>query len=390
MCHWALCDEHNNVLQSGSNPLAALPKGYQTVGIINARSVLSLQVKQPAGARRRWISALPFLVEEFCLRAPEENFVVPGNTTADNKINLYVIDKAWLTKLINSCQTVGLTIRKLYSEGFLVNASAQEWIGAWDGSSGWINRGDFQITPLDTQDTNQMPIALHLLLKLNTPNSIKLLSVKNYAEQNISLAEWQEVKPAPQLGDKWDWQRIAIPSHIPNLLVGEFAPRTKFNELLPSLRPLFWLVGLLLAIQAISLNIHWLFLSQEKQQLSQSMEHSFYEAFGSESTLVNAPLQMQRNLARLRHQAGQTDPNDFIPLLDKVASILNKLPENSLQKIQYESGRLNLDIRLPQKQDFAALEQQLREADLSTIMGNQNDTGNGVETRITVSQGVQQ
>jgi len=82
------------------------------------------------------------------------------------------------------------------------------------------------------------------------------------------------------------------------------------------------------------------------------MQKTFRATFGDTVTLVNAPLQMQRNLAELRHAAGLPDAGDFLPLLNLAGRSLSALPAGSVASMHYEAGRLDLDIRLARKADL--------------------------------------
>jgi general secretion pathway protein L len=78
--------------------------------------------------------------------------------------------------------------------------------------------------------------------------------------------------------------------------------------------------------------------------LQADMAASFRQAFPEARVVVDAPLQMRRNLADLRHAAGQPDSSDFLPLLAKVAPIISGVAQ--IQSMQYEHGMLKLELRL--------------------------------------------
>ena len=142
-----------------------------------------------------------------------------------------------------------------------------------------------------------------------------------------------------------------------------------------------------LAVETIGANIEWALFANERNTLTQDMEHSFRRAFGENHTLVNAPLQMQRNLAELRHTAGLPDDGDFLPLLDASASTFATLPAGSMLGLHYEAGRLDVDIKLARSNDFQELRQRLLNKGLGVQLGDPHDTGNGVETRLALLPG---
>jgi general secretion pathway protein L len=117
------------------------------------------------------------------------------------------------------------------------------------------------------------------------------------------------------------------------------------------------LAGLLALLQVGATATEWWLLSREKQHLQAAMEERFREAFPDARVIVDAPLQMQRNLAELRGTAGQVSPSDFMPLLSRVAPALDADSRGSLRAIRYEASQLSLDVTVT---DQAAAENLLR------------------------------
>ncbi len=198
------------------------------------------------------------------------------------------------------------------------------------------------------------------------------------------MPQWSDLQVPLLAGADWDWRRVAIPEDALNLLWGEFAPRAKIQEWLPKLRPLSYLLLAVLAVEIVGSNIEWAQLVHEKTRLNNDMQRTFRATFGDAVTLVNAPLQMQRNVAELRHVAGVTDTGDFLPLLNRAASSLATLPAGSVSGMHYEAGRLDIDLKLAHRADFFALKQDMQSSGLGVRMGEIRDTGKGAEARLTL------
>ncbi|MBU1977578.1 MAG: hypothetical protein KJ958_00250, partial [Gammaproteobacteria bacterium] len=81
-------------------------------------------------------------------------------------------------------------------------------------------------------------------------------------------------------------------------------------------------------------------------QLDTDMQKAFRLAFPEAKVVVDAPLQMQRNLAELRHTQGLSDSADFLPVLAKAAPVLSQPEPVSIQSMQYEKGLLKIDVQL--------------------------------------------
>lgn len=393
-CPWALCDETGTVLQSGNDPLAALPKGKECIAIVAPDRVLCVSAKLPPGSRRRWQAVLPFVAEEYTLPDPEDNHVVPGPALADGRIMLAIVDKPWLKRIVEACRTANLPLRRMVPETFLPELTPGTWVLIWDGNSGFVRTDSASGMALDNGDADTAPLALRLSLN-SAPNSspasfpkkIEVRFPQHVPEAQRILPQWNGLPATLSAGSAWDWRRAPIPADTLNLLWGDFAPRAKISEWWPKLRPAALILLAALGVEAIGANIEWALLVHEKKTLTQDMERSFRSAFGEASTLVNAPLQMQRNLAELRHSTGLPDDGDFLPLLDAAAPTLAALPAGSVRGLHYESGRLDVDIKLTRASDFRDLWQRLQNKGTGVQLGDIHDAGNGAEARLTLLPG---
>jgi general secretion pathway protein L len=381
-CAWALCNDNGTVLQSGVDPLAALPKGHECIAIAAADRVLFTAATLPSGSRRRWQAALPFAVEEHTLPDPEDNHVVPGATLADGKIALAVVDKAWLKRITEACQAAGLSLRRMVAETLLPPLAPASWTLVLDGAGGFVRTGEASGMAIDGGDASHAPLALRLAADL--PEKIEVRHAQRAANESRALPQWSDLPVALVAGSPWDWRQAPIPADALNLLWGEFTPRARIREWWPKLRPVALILLAALAIEVLGVNLQWAMLSGEKRALTQDMEQNFRATFGASGVLVNAPLQMRRNLAELRHQAGQMDDSDFLALLDAAAPVL---PAGSVQALHYESGRLDADVKAASHNELQSLQQRLQTRGLAVQMGEIHEAQGGAEARLSIQIG---
>jgi general secretion pathway protein L len=147
------------------------------------------------------------------------------------------------------------------------------------------------------------------------------------------------------------------------------------------MRPLLFILIAAFLIEVAGTHLEWLKLAGEKRELTQTIEQRFRNAFGDDSTLVDAPLQMQRNLAGLRHAAGVVDDADFIALLDRTAP----LPAKSVRSLNYESGKLEFDITLATAGDFDKLEKTFKNKGLKVRSSDMHDLPDGRQGKLTIT-----
>ncbi|MEQ1838737.1 MAG: type II secretion system protein GspL [Candidatus Nitrotoga sp.] len=398
-CEWALCDDSGTLLQTGHDPLANLPKGHECIAILAPDRVLSIASTLPPGLKRRSQAALPFIAEEYTLTEPDNNHVVPGKMLDDGRTALAVVDKTWLSRIIEACRNAKITLRRVIPETFMPPLEAGGWTMIWDGKSGFLRTGVTSGLALDSND-HAMPLGLQLQLRTATLPQKIMVSFPQSTSSHIpqgdnegtmsatqQLPAWHNLSVPLVSGAAWDWRSASIPPEALNMLWGELAPSIRLKEWWPSMRPVALLLLALFLIEAIGTNIEWAMLTQERKTLTDSMQRSFRSAFGEGSALVNAPLQMQRNLAEIRHAAGLPDEGDFLPLINLAAVRLNELPAGSVRNLHYETGRLDVDIKLARNEDFHKLQSALQKSGLNVRMGELQNSGDSVQSRLTLMSG---
>ena len=115
------------------------------------------------------------------------------------------------------------------------------------------------------------------------------------------------------------------------------------------------------------------------------MEERFREAFPDARAIVDAPLQMQRNLAELRGTAGQMSPSDFMPLLSRVAPALDADSRGNLRAIRYEASQLNLEVAVTNQAAAENLLRRLTDAGLAGQLQSVSGTAPQSLARIAIT-----
>ena len=313
---------------------------------------------------------------------------MPGPLQEDGRMMLAIADKPWLKRIVDACRTAKLPLRKLLPETFLPALLPGTWTLVWDGCSGFLRSGIAGGMALDCGDSQNAPLALRLCLaSAQTAQKIELRFLQHIVPALRVFPQWPALKATLVEGSTWDWQRAPIAKDTLNLLWGDLAPRARISEYWPHLRPAALILLAALGVETLGSNLEWLMLAHEKKSLSQQMERSFRTAFGEAGTLVNAPLQMRRKLAELRHSAGLPDDGDFLALLDVASPALAALPQGSVRGLHYEAGRLDADIRLARGGDFQDLAKKMHNKGLSVQIGEIREVANGAEARLALLPG---
>ncbi len=381
-CAWALLDEGGNVRESGTGNLAAMPQSDDATVIVSADRVLATTAVLPKIKRSKLETALPFALEDVLIDDASEAHVTTGAKLQDGRTVLYTLNKHWLARFVDASSAAKVRVRRIVPEFCLLPTRDNEWSVAWDGTQGFLATANNLGGALDCGDDARAPVGLQLRLQNIAPAALRLFALGS----EIQAPNWGIKVPVIFEKQSFDWRKADIPAEAPNLLWGKFAPPPRFREYLPWLRPALMVALLLFGMEVVISNLEWALLAQEKRQLTRGMTETFRETFGADAAIVNAPLQMRRNIARLRHASGVSDNADFLPLLDKFSGAMNTVPGISLRTLRYGDGKLDIEMTLGASA-LDALSQHIAETGLSAQVVDQHETGDTLSIQLRVSTG---
>jgi general secretion pathway protein L len=387
-CSWALLDAGGAVLESGTGSLSSMPRADDCLAIAAADRVLCVPVSLPKIKRRQLETALPYALEDFVLGEVADSHVVPGEKLANGDTVLYSVDKRWLSSFVEACEAARLRLRRVIPEYGVLPVQAGEWSVAWDGKDGFLATSPNVGGPLGRGLDSAPPAALTLRLagEQQKPAALRYYRV---APADVSdMPPWQGL-PTPVVAAEraWHWSRAAVGADAPNLLWGKFAPRARVQEWWPRLRPPLVLLMALFVVEALGSNLQWWQLAMEKHRIERQMDSLFQETFGADATVVDAPLQMRRSLARVRHAAGLSDDADFIPLLNSFSSELAAFPGSKVNGLRYADGQMDVDAHIAGRSMLDALQRRLNNLGIRTQAIDVREGDAGVDVRLKLVPG---
>ena len=344
-CQWALVNNGREPV-AGEGRLAELPRRAERIQlVVPAAQVLITRAHVPSEARRRAGSVLAFAVEEQTAGEPDANQVSWLGTVGDNDV-LAVVDKPGLTRWRVALDAAGIRGYEVHCETLLLPWATGEWSLAWDGHQGFIRSGEFEGAATDCGDRITPPLSLRLMLEEAAAHSAGPASIALYTtmpDTAPDIEAWtRELGIAVYLAGTWDWR--TAPPDAGVSLAQERQRWRAFTGAAARLRPAAWILGAVLAIQAVALVIDWTSLANEQRTLRQQMESRFRAAFPDAVAVADPALQMRRKLAEAHQAAGQTDSGDFLPMIEKVMAGMKDLPAGGLRIVSYESGRMTLEL----------------------------------------------
>jgi general secretion pathway protein L len=385
---WVLREPRGRILSSGNNAFAEMPAADRVDVVVPASRVLFTRVSLPPANAAKTRQLLPFAIEDKLLANPESIHAVAGTREQNGETPVAVVDKTWVNQVMARLLEAKISPQSLVPETTLPPLPADGWSMVWDGVEGFVRTGEMSGLSLDSGDGDGPPLGLTLALdeariKNTTPKKIVLLSPDNNHLTNFT--GWSETLGVPVIaGGAWSNAHANPQTSDINFLQGDFASKGNISGAMRLAKPLWILAALIAVVHVGATIVDWAMLTQQKKSLQSSMTERFKKAFPEAKVIQDAPLQMSRNLADLRRAAGQTDSSDFLPLMAAFSGVISATPGARTTAMQYEKGRLQVDVALPDAAAAEALRGRLQAAKLSVKLDATNPKADGVDARFSL------
>lgn len=335
--------------------LPAADRQTDVVALVPAQALSWHRVNLPAGlnkqtARRQ--AALQGLLEDRLLDDPNSlHMALAPDWQRSAQAWVAVCDREWLGVHLRALESSGLTVHRIVPE-FAPASENLQLHALGDAEQGWLwcsqaERGVWGL-PLSTlpsdghnlwaQDDEQTPADLQA-----EPAVVALVS-QLLGRQARLMAPSQHWLSA--LANGWDLAQFDFQANAQNRRVKQVQRAASHFLNHNTWRPVRWGLGLLLATQVVGLNA-WAWKTRtDWQKQQQSWSQMLKDNFPQTSVVVDAPLQMANEVARLRQGSGQLAPQDLEAML---AAWGQALPPNlaAPSAWRYQTGQLHM-------QDFKA------------------------------------
>jgi general secretion pathway protein L len=361
---FALATEGRTVTDQGTTPAALLPlprgAGAEIIAIVPVQALAWHRVDLPKGVTAgspRLRSALEGLLEEQLLDDPETLHVAlqPG-ARAGTPAWVAVCDRHWLRQALQVLESAGRPVGRIVPEFAPEGALALTVIG--DARE-----------PLVVASSEEGVLALPL-----APPALPLLpalpdDAPRLAEPAVAAIAEQvlqhkvTLQQAPQRWAQaartgWDLAQFEFASSPRTRAFRKLASR--WGEVLhaPSWRPARWAAVLLLAVNLVGLNA-WAWkerLALEDKRVA--VRSILTDTFPQVKTVVDAPVQMEREVAALRQQTGTASARDLDALLAVLGGVLP--PARAPAAIEYTGSALRATGLGLSADEFSAVATQLR------------------------------
>lgn len=327
-------------------PLALLPRPEhreEVVAMVPSAALSWHRVSLPAGLGRsgaRLQAALAGLLEDRLLQEPSHvHLALPAHWTSGEPTWVAVCDKSWLLAHLQALDEAHLPVQRIVPE-WAPALQGQTWHALGDEASGWLwcCSAEQGVTGWPVTAVNQWPDGVLAPGAVVQAEPALAAWAQTRLHADIALVDpfshWHQA-----LASDWNLAQFELQSrrHAP----GWQRLRRSLDALLrqPPWRPARWGLLALLVAQLAGLNA-WAWMTRQHWQAQEARWTTLLQqTFPKITLVVDAPLQMAREVARLRQNSGELGSQDFETLLQALGAAL---PPDvaSPTRLSYQDGTL--------------------------------------------------
>jgi general secretion pathway protein L len=346
---WASSPDGRQVSNHGTSALSALPTDAELVLVLPPQSVSWHQIALPKVPAARLRAVLDGLLEERLLSDTAElHFALAPGAKAGATVWVAACHKAWLQRWVQALEQSGRPVTRIVPGLSPLSATAAGETTAPGLTVHWAHHQSDQAWLASASATGVSCTPL-------TPQAGAALDIT--APSDNAQVEWLTEPAAAAQAERCFDQRFALLT-LPNWLLrcaqsgwnlAQFdlslsnsarrgqRLRQFWRELRgsPAWRPVRWGLAALVAVQLIGINAAaW----QERRALKAkqvAVSQVLTSTFPHVTLVLDAPVQMQRELANIRQSSGQLSTLDMEAMLSAIARAGAEEPV-TLRSIQYQ------------------------------------------------------
>ena len=357
--------------------LPAADRQTEVIALLPAANVSWHAVELPPGLHKqtaRLQAALQGLLEDRLLDEPSQlHMALQTDWPNTPRPWVAVCDRAWLNHHLQALEQAGLTVHRIVPElspdppgpALSATASPLRLTALGDADTGWLwvshpERGVWG-QPIQSVRSGQP------LLGLSAPEAASAdvqAEPAAVAPSSQALGRPARLMPPGQhwmaaIASPWDLAQFDLRANAQTRHLKNWQRRVSALWNSPAWRPARWGMGLLLASQLVGLQA-WAWKTRADWQAEeQSWGRILRESFPQTQVVIDAPLQMSREVDRLRQSSGQLNPADLEAMLSALGQ---SLPARATAPRQwtFQTGQLRLQDFKPDTGEQAALQNALQ------------------------------
>lgn len=370
--------------ESGSLSAAAeYAQRRQVVVFVPGEHVLLTQVALPGRPSKQWRNAVPYALEEQLAEDIDTLHFAIAPRQTDDKVPVAVIAKQHLDAYLEQLATADLQPDLLVPDILstpLHQQDEQQFITLVGRQHDWLVRtGLYQGFAAETDLlTALLPEAAELQLQAGDADA----EVIEQATQQLKTAGYL-VHTQTQHTTLQALVTAFTPTQTLNLLQGDYARGSDYQEKLKPWRIAAVLLVAFIALKLINHGLQWSELEAQADNLDTQIAASFQRALPGKK-MVNPSVQIERALADLQNGGG-TAP-ELLTLLNIASPILAQNEAIDLQTLNFNNNRLELRLNAKQVQAVDVLKAAFaKQPNIKLEVKSVNASADNVDIRLLIS-----
>jgi general secretion pathway protein L len=343
---YAVTNDGEHVSRHGAAQASVLPlpsqAGAEIVALVPIAKLSWHRVELPKGVgpkSPRLRAVLEGLLEDRLLDEPETlHFAVQPQARAESQVWVATCDREWLRGALQALEAANRPVARIVPE---FAPQAQPALYATGDPE------DALLVAVTPDGVSPLPLAASALSLLpSLPEDTAVVSepaVAAIAEQVLQHAPILQ-QPAERwvraAQSSWDLAQFDLSSSGGARTIKKLGALWGDVAASPQWRPVRWGAVLLVVLNLVGLNA---FAWRERSTLDTkraAMTRALTQTFPNVKVVVDAPVQMEREVAALRQATGSTSGRDLEAMLAALASSLP--PQRAITSIDYTNGELRV------------------------------------------------
>jgi general secretion pathway protein L len=352
---YVLTPDGHSVGSHDRAPAALLPVASATelVAVVPAQALSWHRIELPKGSVQRGAlgraadtprlrALLEGLLEERLLEEPSElHFAIQPDAPNDGPVWIAACNRAWLRGALAALEASQRTVARIVPEFSPPTTDGERiYVMGSPEVAHIVHTGThgIQLLPLSSAT-----LGMALGAAADSVDIVAEPAVANLAEQLAQRPVTLQHSADRWLASahsRWDLAQFDFTNSSRSRAWKVLAGHTERLLQDPAWRPARWGLAVLLVAQLVGLNAWAWKESSSLEAKRNAVRAALTQTFPNVKVVVDAPVQMARELALLRQSAGATSARDLEPMLSALGAVLP--PEMSATQLDFSPGELQL------------------------------------------------
>ena len=392
---WALVNaagELSSMLAHGSlKDAAVIAEKHKTVVLLDSTDIHIDSVKLPIKNQQKILRAIPYALEEKIADDIDEVHFVAAKTSADGRTPVAAIRHETLKQMINTLAASAIKPVALIPDSLCLTANSTQWTILLQE-----DRSKLQFDNFDAAEFDRDALPLLIKSELNRtdrkqPEKIIIFKVDGDESPtddiNAAIPENIEV-----INVSYNTHPLVVfcgqykNALALNLLQDKYKPEQKVNVNWQRWRLAASLSAIWLCMHLGMASVQYNKFEEDNKKLQVEIDNIYKKAFPQSKRVVNARVQMEQELDKLKGLSTADSNTGLIALLSDSSTALSTEKSVAIQSINYRNNTIDIEITANNLQNIEQLGKKLNSNRLSAEIISSSSDKNQVKGNIRIKR----